>query len=283
VKSRSLRMIMALCLCFTLVFPTVALGAGTKDFSDTKGHWAVSEIGNLAAQGYINGYPDGTFKPDSFMTKAEFTTALIGCLDITPSTPTKNSFSDTKTHWARKYIEEAVARGILVPSESPNGFGPDQDILRSQATAMIVRALALKASSGTIQFTDRDDVERSLYRDHIKAAYDAGIIKGFSDGSFAPYREMTRAQVCTVLVKKIAEGSPNIVDLIRDGKVDFCINTWNFGGGTFSDGFKIRRAAVELNIPCLTSLDTVKIIQQVSQERERWNDTQIKSLQEYVR
>lgn len=84
-------------------------------------------------------------------------------------------------------------------------------------------------------------------------------------------------------VKKIAEGSPNIVDLIRDGKVDFCINTWNFGGGTFSDGFKIRRAAVELNIPCLTSLDTVKIIQQVSQERERWNDTQIKSLQEYVR
>ncbi|MDI9480030.1 MAG: S-layer homology domain-containing protein [Bacillota bacterium] len=202
-KSRSLRMIMALCLCFTLVFPTVALGAGTKDFSDTKGHWAVSEIGNLAAQGYINGYPDGTFKPDSFMTKAEFTTALIGCLDITPSTPTKNSFSDTKTHWARKYIEEAVARGILVPSESPNGFGPDQDILRSQATAMIVRALALKASSGTIQFTDRDDVERSLYRDHIKAAYDAGIIKGFSDGSFAPYREMTRAQVCTVLVKML--------------------------------------------------------------------------------
>jgi carbamoyl-phosphate synthase large subunit len=84
-------------------------------------------------------------------------------------------------------------------------------------------------------------------------------------------------------VKKIAEGSPNIVDLIRDGKVDFCINTWNYGGGTFSDGFKIRRAAVGLNIPCLTSLDTVKIIQQVSQERERWNDTQIKSLQEYVR
>jgi len=194
-------MIVALCLCFTLIFPVSVLAA--KDFSDVKGHWAVSEIGNLAAQGYINGYPDGTFKPDSFMTKAEFTTALICCLDITPSTPTKNSFSDTKTHWARKYIEEAVARGILVPSESPNGFGPDQDILRSQATAMIVRALALKASSGTIQFTDRDDVERSLYRDHIKAAYDAGIIKGFSDGSFAPYREMTRAQVCTVLVKML--------------------------------------------------------------------------------
>lgn len=200
-RNKRLRMIVALCLCFTLVFPATVLAA--KDFSDVKGHWAVSYIENLAAQGYINGYPDGTFKPDRTMTKAEFTTALIGCLGITPSTPTTNSYSDTKTHWARKYIEEAVARGILVPSESPQGLGPDQDILRSQAAAMIVRALGLKVSAGTSQFTDRDDVERSLYRDHIKAAYDAGIISGFPDGSFAPFREMTRAQVCTVLVKML--------------------------------------------------------------------------------
>jgi hypothetical protein len=74
---------MALCLCFTLVFPATALGA--KEFSDTKGHWAISYIQDLADQGYINGYPDGTFKPDRTMTKAEFTTALIGSLGITPS------------------------------------------------------------------------------------------------------------------------------------------------------------------------------------------------------
>jgi hypothetical protein len=76
---------MALCLCFTLVFPATALGA--KEFSDTKGHWAISYIQDLADQGYINGYPDGTFKPDRTMTKAEFTTALIGSLGITPSEP----------------------------------------------------------------------------------------------------------------------------------------------------------------------------------------------------
>jgi len=201
VHNRRLRMIVALCLCFALVFPATALAA--KDFSDIKGHWAASYIEKLAAQGYINGYPDGTFKPDRTMTKAEFTTALIGCLGITPSTPTKNSFGDTKTHWARKYIEEAVARGILDPSESPQGFGPDQNILRSQAAAMIVRALNIKVTGGTSPFTDSDDVERSLYRDEIKAAYDAGIIAGFTDGSFAPFREMTRAQVCTVLVKML--------------------------------------------------------------------------------
>jgi hypothetical protein len=202
-RNRSLSIIVALCLCFTLVLPTAALGAGAKEFSDIKGHWAVSYIQDLASYGYINGYPDGTFKPDRTMTKAEFTTALIGCLDVTPSTPTKSSYGDTKSHWANKYIEEAVARGILIPSESPQGLGPDQNILRSQAAAMIVRALNIKTTGGTSKFTDKDDVERSLYRDEIKAAYDAGIISGFPDGSFAPFREMTRAQVCTVLVKML--------------------------------------------------------------------------------
>lgn len=83
-------------------------------------------------------------------------------------------------------------------------------------------------------------------------------------------------------VKKIDEGSPNIVDLIRDGKVDFCINTLTHGRRIFSDGFQIRRAAVELNIPCLTSLDTVKIIQQVVQEGDHLDTNPIKSLQDYV-
>jgi len=83
-------------------------------------------------------------------------------------------------------------------------------------------------------------------------------------------------------VKKIAEGSPNIVDLIREGKVDFCINTLTHGRRIFSDGFQIRRAAVELNIPCLTSLDTVKVIQQVVQEGDHLDTNPIKSLQDYV-
>ena len=243
-RSRSLRMIVALCLCFTLVFPTVALGAGTKDFSDTKGHWAVSYINDLATRGYINGYPDGTFKADRTMTKAEFTTALIGSLGITPPEPTKSSYTDTKSHWGRKYIEEAVERGILVPSESAQGLGPDQNILRSQAAAMIVRALNLQASGGTSKFTDRDDVERSLYNTEIKAAYDAGIIAGFPDGSFAPYREMTRAQVCTVLVKMlevkgdtITPTQPVISGTIKDLAVGDELFNLNTTALIFKSGF----------------------------------------------
>jgi carbamoyl-phosphate synthase large subunit len=59
-------------------------------------------------------------------------------------------------------------------------------------------------------------------------------------------------------VKKLAEGSPNLVDLIRQGKTNMVINTLTKGKETTRDGFRIRREAVEHGIPCLTSLDTAQ-------------------------
>lgn len=83
-------------------------------------------------------------------------------------------------------------------------------------------------------------------------------------------------------VKKIREGSPNIVDLIREGHVDMVVNTLTHGRRPFSDGFHIRRAAVELNIPCLTSLDTLKVLLEVFKKGENEEPPQVRTLQEYV-
>ena len=84
-------------------------------------------------------------------------------------------------------------------------------------------------------------------------------------------------------VKKIKEGSPNIVDLIREGKVDFVVNTLTHGRKPYSDGFQIRRAAVELNVPCLTSLDTLKVVKEVIKNGGPTGikNEAIRSLQEY--
>jgi len=81
-------------------------------------------------------------------------------------------------------------------------------------------------------------------------------------------------------VNKFKEGHPNIVDLIREGQVDFVVNTLTHGRKPFSDGFHIRRAAVELNVPCLTSLDTLKVMQEVIREGER--NITVESLQGYL-
>ena len=58
------------------------------------------------------------------------------------------------------------------------------------------------------------------------------------------------------------------------------VNTLTHGRIPFTDGFHIRRAAVELNVPCLTSLDTLKVVQEVIREGER--DIAVQSLQEYL-
>jgi len=62
----------------------------------------------------------------------------------------------------------------------------------------------------------------------------------------------------TMISKKLSEGHPNIVDIIRDGTVDGVVNTLTGERGPLSDGFEIRRAAAEKRIPCFTSLDTTR-------------------------
>ena len=62
----------------------------------------------------------------------------------------------------------------------------------------------------------------------------------------------------TVIQKRLAEGHPNVVDVINDGTVDALVNTISQSTATIRDGFEIRRAAVERGIPCYTSLDTAR-------------------------
>lgn len=84
------------------------------------------------------------------------------------------------------------------------------------------------------------------------------------------------------LVSKIAEGFPNVIDLIQTGRVDLVINTFTRGKKPMTDGFRIRRAAVEQNVPCFTSLDTALAMGNILEELKQGADCQIKSLQEHL-
>lgn len=66
-----------------------------------------------------------------------------------------------------------------------------------------------------------------------------------------------------VITKKLSEGHPNVVDVIRDSTVDGVVNTMTGGRVPQRDGFEIRRAAAEKRIPCFTSLDTIAALSQV--------------------
>lgn len=83
-------------------------------------------------------------------------------------------------------------------------------------------------------------------------------------------------------VNKIPEGSPHIIDYIKEDKINLVINTLTKGKMPERDGFQIRRAAVEMGIPCLTSLDTTKIILQVLGSLKQGYEITFTPLQEYL-
>ncbi|MEW6572587.1 MAG: carbamoyl-phosphate synthase large subunit, partial [Bacillota bacterium] len=82
-------------------------------------------------------------------------------------------------------------------------------------------------------------------------------------------------------VKKIYEGSPNIVDLLRAGKINLVLNTLTRGKMPEREGFRIRRTAVELGVPCITSLDTMRAVVSVMKARTQGDLVSVIPLQEY--
>lgn len=86
-------------------------------------------------------------------------------------------------------------------------------------------------------------------------------------------------QVPVKEIAKIHQEKPNILDLIHSGKLAFVVNSLTKGKQPQRDGFQIRRAAVEFNIPCLTSLDTCKGLLSVVQQDEK--NLPVKALQKY--
>lgn len=103
-----------------------------------------------------------------------------------------------------------------------------------------------------VSIADRDKAEAlPIIRKLYFAGYHFYATEGTSD--------MIKADGMPVkfITKKLSEGHPNVVDIIRNGTVDAVINTVTGGRVPLSDGFEIRRTAAEKRIPCFTSLDTV--------------------------
>ena len=115
------------------------------------------------------------------------------------------------------------------------------------------------------------------------------IIKGFAELGFKVVATDGTAGALAAVglfverVGKVREGSPHILDYIREGRVHFVLNTLTRGKMPGRDGFKIRRAAAELGIPCLTSLDTAQALLKVLQSLKAGDELTLKPLQEYVR
>lgn len=156
---------------FRLLKDEVRDGAFTTSntYSDVAyGKWYNNPISTMSALGIITGYPDGTFKPNKPITRAEFA-AIAARFDETQSGKSA-TFSDVIGHWAAKEIGIAYANEWI--KGYPDGtFKPDQNITRAEAMTMINRVLERKPESpadlltNMNKWTDNMDTSKWYYLD----------------------------------------------------------------------------------------------------------------------
>ncbi|KPQ31864.1 MAG: S-layer homology domain [Phormidesmis priestleyi Ana] len=112
----------------------------TRSFADMQQHWAKDCVSRLSASHQISGYPNGQFRPEAQVTRAEFAVLMLNSFPtLTQSTPQlTRSFRDVRrNHWAYSALQTAYQKGIFVGY--PDGtMRPDQSISRVEAIATLV-------------------------------------------------------------------------------------------------------------------------------------------------
>jgi hypothetical protein len=163
--------------------------------TDSTGHWAETAINELVKKGIVAGYPDGSFKPDNHISRAEFTSILVKAIGLNPGG--KTGFADLEDHWARDYIATATGQGI-VSGYSSVRFGPEDNITREQMAVMIAKAARLPALSEKKEFKDNNIIS-SWAREAVTQVSTNNLITGYPDQTFRPQNHTTRAEAVSVI------------------------------------------------------------------------------------
>lgn len=181
-----------------LVFAfSAALSASAAAFSDLQeSHWAYSSIMALAETGTINGFEDGTFRPNSTVTRAQFV-KMIGKSPVRFS----SDFSDMPaTHWAYEYVMCSQLEGV------DGQFFPDNAITRNDVAVLLWK----RAGSPKSEVAPYVVTSQGTNKEAIAWVYNKGLIIG-SDGLNLRLNDtLTRAEAASLIVRatSLTESSP---------------------------------------------------------------------------
>ena len=161
----------------------------TKNYSPTK----VKHTKKTSQKSFIAGYPNGLFKPDNSVTRAE-AAQMLWVLENATASNLKADFKDAKDSWYNQALNYTISKGMLL---AKNGnIRPDVPMTRGEFVRMLYPLLADK--SGGPRF---NDIAGHEFEAAILRASANGIIKGYPDGSFKPDGKVTRAETVTMLNK----------------------------------------------------------------------------------
>ncbi|MDR6550151.1 S-layer homology domain-containing protein [Paenibacillus qinlingensis] len=193
--------------------PTTPLPTNPKDpsdttappvkFTDAPNHWASDAILRAAAKGIVNGYSDGSFKPDEPMTRIQFAALLVRALGL-KAEPHSHNFADQADipAWANGELGAALEAGILQGYEDQS-LRPNQSINRAEMVTMLIRAYSPKAElSSSANFSDSSQIP-DWAQPAISQAVSLGLISGRENNAFEPMGVATRAEAVTVVMRML--------------------------------------------------------------------------------
>ncbi|MCU6711951.1 S-layer homology domain-containing protein [Paenibacillus sp. J5C_2022] len=171
-------------------------------FSDMAGHWAEQDVLRAWDKGLVQGYPDGEFKPDESVTRAQFMMMLFNLLDRDKIISDKLNFKDKADipDYAIEAMKFAISEGIL--HGYPDGtLRPNQEITREEMAVVVARALELPLHpEQKTGFRDDNRIE-NYSKSAVQAAVAAGYIQGRSENLFQPKETATRAEAAVVILR----------------------------------------------------------------------------------
>ena len=163
---------------------TVKIVDNSKDFIDTRSHWAKDAIDFVSARGLVSGMSGTTYAPDASTTRAQLWTILArqNNADLTGGA----TWFENAQNWAK-------AKGIS------DGANPNGTINRAQMVTMLWRAMGQPAAASGASFADVP--ADSYYAQAVAWAVENGITTGTGNGKFSPDNTCTRAQIAVFLYR----------------------------------------------------------------------------------
>lgn len=153
---------------------------------------------------FINGYSDGTFRPENFMTRAEAVVMLYRMCTVNIENNYSTSvFSDVPLGmWCTQEVNAFARAGII---DQTTYFYPDQYITRGELTEMLYRLSGSPSVGSSV--TRFSDVSGTSNSSAIRYATSAGWINGYPDGTFRPYAYIARSEVAAMMTRGLNRSS----------------------------------------------------------------------------
>ena len=183
--------------------------SNSQKYSDVpQSHWAYEAISRASSKNWFGGYPDGSFRPDGSITRAEALKVFVVFLGLELDTVTESSFYDVNPNqWYAPYIEagkDLFPTHTTVQGKTP--FNPDMPVTREDTIYALVNALGYQVGAKYVDesvlnmFTDKNSISGDL-KAHFAIALENELVSGFPDGTIRAQDSLTRAEFATLLYR----------------------------------------------------------------------------------